>query len=126
MLRNSRWSFQGKTRKNDGDIMASYEDFSKLEIKVGTVIDVTDHPDADKLYVLTVDIGTETRQIVAGVRKYYTPDEIKGKQIAVIVNLDSAVIRGVESQGMLLAAEKGKDVVLLGVDKKIGNGARVC
>ncbi|MCK4808097.1 MAG: methionine--tRNA ligase subunit beta [Candidatus Aenigmarchaeota archaeon] len=106
--------------------MASYEDFSKLEIRVGTVIDVNDHPDADKLYVLTVDIGTETRQIVAGMRKYYTPDEIKGKQIAVIVNLDPAVIRGVESQGMLLAAEKGKKVVLLGVDKKIDDGARVC
>jgi len=126
MLRNLRWNFQGKIRKNDGDIMVSYDDFSKLEIRVGTVIDVKDHPDADKLYVLTVDIGTETRQIVAGMKKYYTSDEIKGKQIAVIVNLDPAVIRGVESQGMLLAAEKGKKVVLLGVDKEIGNGARVC
>ncbi len=109
-----------------GDIMVSYDDFSRLEIRVGTVVDVKDHPDADRLYVLTVDIGTETRQIVAGMKKYYKPEEIKGKQIAVIVNLEPAVIRGVESQGMLLAAEKGKMVVLLGVDKKIGDGARVC
>jgi len=123
MLRNLRLNFQ---EKDDGDIMATYDDFSKLEIKVGTVVDVKDHPDADKLYVLTVDIGSETRQIVAGMKKYYEVEEIKGKQIAVIVNLDLAVIRGVESQGMLLAAEKGKKVVLLGVDKEIGNGARVC
>jgi len=106
--------------------MVTYDDFSKLEIRVGTVVDVKDHSDADKLYVLKVDIGSETRQIVAGMKKYYTPEEIKGKQIAVIVNLDPAVIRGVESQGMLLAVEKGKKVVLLGVDKEIGNGARVC
>ena len=106
--------------------MVSYEDFSQLEIKVGTIVDVKDHPDADKLYVLTVDIGTETRQIVAGMKEYYTVDEIKGKQIVVIVNLEPAKIRGVESQGMLLAAEKDGDAVLLGVDKKIGNGAKVC
>ncbi len=106
--------------------MASYEDFTKLKMKVGTVVDVKDHPDADKLYVLSVDMGSETRQVVAGMKKYYTPEEILGKQIIVIVNLEPAIIRGVESQGMLLAAEKGDDVVLLGVDKEIGNGAKVC
>ena len=106
--------------------MASYEDFTKLKMKVGTVVDVKDHPDADKLYVLSVDMGSEKRQVVAGMKKYYRPEEILGKQIIVIVNLDPAMIRGVESQGMLLAAEKGDDVVLLGADKDIGDGAKVC
>lgn len=106
--------------------MISYEDFSRLEMKVGTVVDVKDHPDADKLYVLTVDICSETRQVVAGMKEYYTPDEIKGKQIVVIINLEPAMIRGVESQDMLLAAEKDGIAVLLGADKKIGNGAKVC
>ncbi|NOQ56324.1 MAG: methionine--tRNA ligase [Nanohaloarchaea archaeon] len=115
-----------KSEKDDGDGMVTYEEFSKLKFKVGTVVDVKDHPEADKLYVLSVDLGTEVRQIVAGMKAYYKPDEMKGKQVIVVSNLKPAKLRGIESQGMVLAAEKGKDVVLLSVDKMIKNGANVC
>ncbi|MBW6462511.1 MAG: methionine--tRNA ligase [DPANN group archaeon] len=115
-----------KSDKDDGDSMVTYEVFSKFKFKVGTVVDVKDHPEADKLYVLSVDLGTEVRQIVAGMKAYYKPSELKGKQIIVVSNLKPAMLRGIESQGMVLAAEKGKDVVLLSVDKMIKNGANVC
>lgn len=115
-----------KSEKDDGDGMVTYEEFSKLKFKVGTVVDVKDHPEADKLYVLSVDLGTEVRQIVAGMKAYYKASEMKGKQVIVVSNLKPAKLRGIESQGMVLAAEKGKDVVLLSVDKMIKNGANVC
>ncbi|MEA3230079.1 MAG: methionine--tRNA ligase, partial [archaeon] len=99
--------------------MIKYEDFSKLKMKVGTIVDVKDHPKADKLYVLSVDIGSETRQVVAGMKQHYIPEEMKGKQVIIVSNLESATIRGIESCGMILAAEKDGDVVLLGVESKI-------
>ncbi|MCK5594494.1 MAG: methionine--tRNA ligase subunit beta, partial [Candidatus Aenigmarchaeota archaeon] len=117
---------KGLKKKDNGDGMVTYEEFSKLKFKVGTVVDVKDHPEADKLYVLSVDLGTEVRQIVAGMKAYYKASEMKGKQVIVVSNLKPAKLRGIESQGMVLAAEKGKDVVLLSVDKMIKNGANVC
>ena len=117
---------KGSKKKDNGDGMVTYEEFSKLKFKVGTVVDVKDHPEADKLYVLSVDLGTEVRQIVAGMKAYYKASEMKGKQVIVVSNLKPAKLRGIESQGMVLAAEKGKDVVLLSVDKMIKNGANVC
>jgi len=88
--------------------------FAKLNLKVAHVAKVENHPDADKLYVLTLDVGTdETRQLVAGLREYYKPEELTGKHIVFISNLKTAKLRGVESQGMLLAADKDKEVKVL-------------
>ncbi len=118
-----------KDKKNNDDMcdnMISYDDFSKMDLRVGTIIEINDHPKADKLYVLKVKLDDEVRQVVAGMKPYYTVDEMKGKQIILIANLEPATIRGVKSEGMVMAAEKGKEVVLAGVDKKIGNGARIC
>jgi len=103
-----------------------YEDFEKLDLRVATVKKVEDHPNADKLYVLEIDLGNETRTIVAGIKKYYTKEELIGKQIIVLANLEAAKLRGIESNGMLLAAsdEKG-NVIVLTPDKEIENGSKI-
>ncbi|MBD3318753.1 methionine--tRNA ligase [Candidatus Woesearchaeota archaeon] len=87
--------------------------FSKVLLKVGVIQDVTDHPNADKLYILKVQIGQEERQLVAGIKSFFTKEELRGKHIVIVANLKPATLRGVESQGMLLAAEKAHDVVLI-------------
>ncbi|MBU1122020.1 MAG: methionine--tRNA ligase subunit beta [Candidatus Omnitrophota bacterium] len=105
--------------------MISYEDFSKLEFKVGKVLEVEEHPNADKLYVLKVDIGTEVVQIVAGVKKHYSPDELKGKQVVVLVNLEPKPLRGVESKGMVLAAQAEDKLAVVTIDREIAVGGIV-
>lgn len=84
-----------------------------LDLKVAKIIKAEPHPDADKLTVLQIDLTKEKRQIVAGISKYYKPDELAGRNIVVVTNLKPAKLRGVESKGMLLAAIKGKKLVLL-------------
>ena len=86
-----------------------------LNLKVARILDVREHPNADKLYVVDIDIGNEKRQLVAGLKQHYTIDELKNKKIIVVANLKYAKLRGVESQGMLLAADDGKDVGILTV-----------
>jgi methionine--tRNA ligase beta chain len=105
--------------------MATYEDFKKLEIKTARILDVKEHPSADRLYVLDIDIGTEKRQIVAGIKAHYTPEQLKGKNIAVITNLEPAVIRGIESNGMLLAASGNESLSILTLDKDIPPGSKI-
>lgn len=87
--------------------------FSKLNLKIGKVTEVKEHPDADKLYILQVDFGIERRQIVAGLRKHLAPADVEGKHIIVVTNLKPAKLKGVESNGMLLAAELKGNVKLL-------------
>jgi methionyl-tRNA synthetase len=84
-----------------------------LDLKVAKILEVEDHPEADKLYVLQVDLGKEKRQIVAGVKPYYNKEELIGKNIVVVTNLEPVKLRGVDSNGMLLAGDGGKDVVLV-------------
>lgn len=82
----------------------SIDDFAKVKLRVGRVLEAQAHPNADKLLVLKVDIGGEVRQICAGIRAYYSPESLVGKNIIVVANLAPRMMRGVESQGMLLAA----------------------
>jgi len=103
----------------------SYDDFSKLELRVATVLSAREHPNADKLLLLQIDAGEGQRQIVAGIRGHYQPDELVGRQIVVLVNLEEAMLRGEESQGMLLAAGDGDDVVLLQPDRECTPGAAI-
>ncbi len=105
--------------------MIGLDDFEKLDLRVAEILSVEPHPNADKLYVMEIDLGGEKRQIVAGLRKYYKPEELRGKRIVVIANLKPAKLRGVESNGMLLAAEKDGKLALLTIDKPIENGAVV-
>ena len=103
------------------------KEFMKIDLRVGEIKAVKDHPNADKLYILLVDMGPlqSDFQIVSGLRMDYKKEDLLGRQIIVIRNLKPSVIRGVESNGMLLAAvHKGK-VVLLKPDKKIEVGAKV-
>jgi len=99
--------------------------FRELELKVGTVTSAEAHPNADRLVVLRVDLGGEERQIVAGIRAHYAPETLVGRQIVVVANLEPAILRGVESQGMLLAASSGERVVLVRPDEAVAAGAVV-
>jgi len=81
-----------------------YDDFAKIELRVATVVDCKPHPNADKLLVLQIDLGTEKRQICAGLRQHYQPEQLVGKQIVVVANLAPRTMRGEVSNGMLLAA----------------------
>ena len=106
--------------------MVSYQDFKKVEMKVGKVLAVEDHPNADKLIVLRVDLGEgEPRTLVAGLKQYYAPGDLEGKLVVVVANLEPAQLRGVRSDGMLLAAQEGDDVVLLTLDRDIAPGSAV-
>ncbi|GDX78256.1 methionine--tRNA ligase [Deltaproteobacteria bacterium] len=96
-----------------GSTLISYDDFAKVALRIGVIVSAEKHPNADRLLVLKVDVGEETpRQIVAGIAKVYEPEALVGKRIVVVVNLAPAKLRGVESQGMLLAAG-GSDVASL-------------
>ncbi|MCE9583553.1 MAG: methionine--tRNA ligase subunit beta [Planctomycetes bacterium] len=97
---------------------ATIEDFKKLEFRIGKVLSVKDHPKADRLYVLEVDLGTEKRQIVAGVKAFYKPEELTGQNVVIIANLQPAMLRGVESQGMMLAVTTADSVAVLTPDTR--------
>jgi tRNA-binding protein len=105
--------------------MISIEEFRKVELKVATIKGAEAHPNADKLVVLQVDLGSEQRQICAGIRNHYTPEELIGKQIIVVANLETAKLRGLESQGMLLAASDEGRVIILTPDKPVQPGSQV-
>jgi len=105
--------------------MISFSDFAKMELRVAKIISVEDHPQADKLLVLHIDVGGEQKQIVAGIKGQYTAEELQGKLIIVVNNLAPAVLRGVESQGMLLATQAGERIVLLVPDSDVPPGSEV-
>ncbi len=94
----------------------AYEDFAKLELRVAKVLEARPHPNADKLLLLQVDVGDETKQIVAGIRAHYSPESLVGRNIVIVNNLAPAMLRGETSNGMLLAATSGDKVVLLTPD----------
>jgi len=105
--------------------MISIDEFRRIELKVATIKKAEPHPNADKLLVLQIDLGSEERQIVAGIKGHYAPEELVGRQVVVVANLETAKLRGVESQGMLLAASDGERIVILTPEKEIPPGAKV-
>lgn len=105
--------------------MVSFEDFKKLSIKIARIKEVKDHPNADKLYVVKVDIGGEEKELVAGIKKAYKPKELTGKLVVVVANMEPATIRGVESKGMILAAQDGETMAVICPDKDISPGTTV-
>lgn len=104
--------------------MIIFDDFRKIELKVGEILKVDDIPNADKLYLLKVDTGEE-RTLVAGIKKHYPKKELVGKKIIVVCNLEPRKIAGIVSDGMLLAASDENKVVLLTVDEDIENGSEI-
>lgn len=107
--------------------LISYDDFAKLDIAIGTITAVEVVEDADKLLKLTVEVGEETpRQIVSGIRAYFEdPQVLVGRQCPFILNLEPRVIRGLESQGMILAASSDGTLGLLIPDQELPSGTRV-
>ena len=102
-------------------------DFSKIELKVGTILEAEDIEGSEKLIKLKVDLGEEEpRQILAGVKEWYSPKDFIGKQVVVVANLEPRILKGIESKGMLLAAghDAGK-CVLLTPDSEIDNGSKI-
>lgn len=106
--------------------MISFEDFKKVELKVGKILQAERIEGSDKLVKLQVDLGSEKRQIVAGIAQFYEPDKLIDREIAVVVNLEPRVLKGVESQGMLLAADGGEsDPVILMPEKEVPPGSEI-
>jgi len=105
--------------------MISIEDFRKVELKIATIKSAEPHPNADRLMVLQVDLGSEQRQICAGIRNHYAPEDLVGRQIVVVANLETAKLRGMESQGMLLAASDDDRVIILTPETSVRAGAKV-
>jgi methionyl-tRNA synthetase len=105
----------------------TYNDFAKLEIKIGTIEAIEIVPDTDKLLRLTVNVGEETpRQIISGIREFFAdPKELVGRQCPFLTNLEPRVIRGLESQGMILAASAEEQFSLLTVSNPLPPGTRV-
>ena len=103
----------------------SIDDFDKVEIKVATIVNASEHPKADKLLKIQVDLGNEERQIVSGIREHYEADEIIGKKVLVVTNLKPVKLRGELSQGMILTAEKDARLTLVSVPNGIENGSIV-
>ncbi|MBI4491945.1 MAG: methionine--tRNA ligase subunit beta [Chloroflexi bacterium] len=106
----------------------SIDEFRKLELRVGLVKVAERVPGATRLLRLEVDLGDEARQIVAGIAQWYQPEDLVGKRIVVVANLEPATIRGLQSQGMLLAAggrAPGTDLAVLTLDREIPPGTRV-
>lgn len=101
------------------------DDFTKIELKVGTIIAAEKHPKADRLLVEQIDLGTETRQIVSGIAKTFEPKDVIGKKVVVVSNLKPVKLRGVESQGMILCASNDKDLDIVTVLKDLPNGTKV-
>ena len=105
--------------------MVTYEDFKKLELKVAEIKEVNHHPNADRLYVIAIDLGDKHKQIVAGIKSCYQKEDLVGKQVVVVDNLEPAILRGVESQGMLLAASDETGIVIVSPERKIKLGSIV-
>lgn len=105
--------------------MITIEEFKKLNIRIARIKEVIDHPGADRLYVVRLVIGEEEREVVAGIKKGYNKEELLGKLVVVVENLEPAVIRGVESRGMILAAQDGETLAVLSPDRPVAPGSLV-
>ncbi len=104
----------------------TFDDFTKIDLRVAEIKTCEDIEGADKLYKLTIDMGEE-RTIAAGIKQYYSKEELIGKKIAVVANLEPRKLRGILSHGMLLAASNDdrSSIVLLTLDKNIQNGSKI-
>lgn len=128
-IKGGKKSKGGMKMKNETEGIAylDFETFMEVNLRVGRILSVEDHPNADKLYVVRLDDGTDDgRTICAGLKGFYTPEEIEGKSVVFVENLKPRPLRGVTSEGMMLAADNGDGVVrLVTIDGEIEPGSRV-
>jgi methionine--tRNA ligase beta chain len=111
--------------KQKSDNTISFDDFRKLDIRIGKIVEAEKVEGADKLMKLQVDFGSEKRQIVSGIAEFYSPDELKGRECPFVFNLEPKRFRGQESQGMIMAVDTGSDCMLLHPNKEVEPGAKV-
>lgn len=104
--------------------MYKFEDFAKLEIRIGTVISVEKVAGTDRLLKIVVDLGNEKRQVIAGFGHKHNPEDLVGKQVPIILNIEKAVIRGVESNGIFMAIDDA-NATLLVPQKSVPNGSKI-
>jgi methionine--tRNA ligase beta chain len=105
----------------------SFAEFQKLDLRIGKIVEATPIPNSKKLIKITVDFGSEKRQAVAGLLKYYKPEDFVGKKCVFLLNLQRRVLAGVESQCMILAAEdEAGNVTVLQPEKDIAEGSKIC
>ena len=104
-----------------------FDDFAKLDLRIATVLECKAHANADKLLVLQLDVGGEKRQICAGLRQHYQPEQLVGKQIIIVANLEPRTMRGEISQGMLLAAgdAAANRVIVVAPSEPVPSGSKV-
>ena len=103
--------------------MITFDDFRKMDIRIGRIVGAQKVPDTDKLMQLEIDLGTEKRHVVAGIAEYYEPDYLVGMSVPVLLNLEPRKIRGIESQGMILAADDSGRPVLLSPEQEVPPGS---
>ena len=123
-IEKRRFGMEGKPEEKEKEYV-TIDDFKKMGLKIGKIVEVTDVEHADKLYKLTVDLGEEKRTLIAGLKSIYTKEELEGRNIVVITNLQPATIRGIKSEGMLLAADSGEVISILSPDKDVAPGTEV-
>jgi len=105
--------------------MVSFEDFQKLDMRVGRIEEIQDIEKSDNLYKLQIDVGGETKQSVAGLKGSYSPEDLEGSKVPVLVNLEPSDVMGIESECMILAAVKDEKPVLLGPDQDVDVGTEI-
>lgn len=111
--------------QGEGRSLITITDFSKIDLRVAKILSAEKVEKADKLLKLQVELGTETRQVIAGIAQFYKPEELVGKSVVLVANLKPAKIRGIESHGMLLAAKDGERLFIVTPDGEIGSNAKV-
>ena len=115
-----------KEDKQEAKDIITIDDFERMDLRVAKVVEVQKVEKTDKLLKLTLDLGGESRQVVSGIAEYYAPEELIGKTVILIANLKPVKLRGILSEGMILAAEdKDGNLALVTVDQEIANGSRV-
>jgi methionyl-tRNA synthetase len=115
-----------QVKKEIAENVISYDDFQKVDLKTALILEAKRVKGADRLLKLQVEVGDEHRQIVAGLAEHYSTEELIGKMIVIVANLQPATIRGIESKGMLLAAKKGKELALITIDgSKVKSGMKI-
>ena len=106
--------------------MITIDDFAKVELKIGTVLEAEEVEGSEKLIKLKVDLGEENiRQVLAGVKQWYKPEDFVGKQVVVVANLEPRTMMGLESQGMMLAADSEDGPIFLTIPKEVKPGTKI-
>jgi methionine--tRNA ligase beta chain len=105
--------------------MIKFEDFAKIDLRIGKILEASKVPGSQKLLKLLVDLGSERRQVIAGVAKSYLPESLEGKEVVIVFNLESKILMGFESQGMILAIQTKEGPVLVVPEKEVNPGAKI-